>query len=320
MWTHKHLLGLEDLSRDDLLTVLDLARSFKKDGKLLTDRRDTLKGKTVLLLFFEPSTRTAMSFSAAAKRLSADVVSFNKATSSTAKGETLLDTAKNIEAMGGIDVVVVRHSATGAPHLLARSIRASVVNAGDGAHEHPTQGLLDLFTMRERFGRVEGLKVAIVGDIAHSRVARSNIHGLRKLGAEVTVCGPATLLSDDMRSLGVAVSYDLDAILPTMDVVNMLRLQKERLAGPLLPSDRDYTMRFGLTRERADRMKKGAIVMHPGPANRGVEIAPEVADATLRSSEDASSLRSTSGPRSVILEQVANGVAVRQAVLSLVAS
>jgi aspartate carbamoyltransferase catalytic subunit len=302
MWTHRHLLGLEDLTRDDLSAVLDLARTFKKDGKLLVDKRDTLKGKTVLLLFFENSTRTAMSFSAAAKRLSADVVSFSKGASSTAKGETLVDTAKNIEAMGAVDVVVIRHSATGAPHLLARSIRASVVNAGDGAHEHPTQGLLDIFTIRERLGRVEGLRVAIVGDIAHSRVARSNIYGLKKLGAEVTVCGPATLVPDAIRSLGVKVSHDLDAILPKMDVVNMLRIQKERLAGPLLPSDREYTMLFGLTRARAARLKKGALVLHPGPTNRGVEIAPEVAD----------------GDRSVILEQVANGVAVRQAVLSLV--
>ena len=303
-WRHKHLLGLEDLSREDLLTVLDLARSFKKDGRLLTDKRDALKGKTVLLLFFENSTRTAMSFSAAAKRLSADVVSFSKGTSSTTKGETLVDTAKNIEAMGAIDVVVIRHSATGAPHLLARSIDASIVNAGDGAHEHPTQGLLDIFTMRERLGRIEGLKVAIVGDIAHSRVARSNIHGLKKLGAEVVVCGPAPLLPADAKALGVEVCYDFDALIPKVDVVNMLRIQKERLAGPLLPSDREYTMLFGLTRERAARLKKGALVMHPGPTNRGVEIAPEVAD----------------GAKSVILEQVANGVAVRQAVLMLVAS
>ena len=302
-WTHRHLLGLEELSRDDLLTVLDLARTFKKDGRLLTDKRDTLKGKTVLLLFFENSTRTAMSFSAAARRLSADVVSFSKGTSSTTKGETLVDTAKNIEAMGAVDVVVIRHSATGAPHLLARSIDASIVNAGDGSHEHPTQGLLDIFTMRERLGRVEGLKVAVVGDITHSRVARSNIHGLVKLGADVTVCGPATLVPGGLKALGVTVSHDFDEILPKMDVVNMLRIQKERLAGPLLPSDREYTMLFGLTRERAARMKKGALVMHPGPTNRGVEIAPEVAD----------------GNRSVILEQVANGVAVRQAVLSLVA-
>ena len=304
MWTRRHLLGLEDLGRDDLLAILDLARTFQKDGKLLVDKRDTLKGKTVLLLFFEASTRTAMSFSAAAKRLSADVVSFSKGTSSTTKGETLVDTARNIEAMGAIDIVVIRHSATGAAHLLARSIDASVVNAGDGSHEHPTQGLLDIFTMRERFGRVEGLKVAIVGDVAHSRVARSNVFGLKTLGAEVTVCGPATLVSDAMRTLGVAVSCDFDAILPEMDVVNMLRIQKERLAGPLLPSDREYTMLFGLTRERAARMKKGALIMHPGPTNRGVEIAASVAD----------------GMQSVILEQVANGVAVRQAVLTLVSS
>ncbi len=304
MWNHKHLLGLEDLSREDLLTVLDLARTFKKDGRLLTDKRDTLKGKTVLLLFFENSTRTAMSFNAAAKRLSADVVSFSKGTSSTTKGETLLDTLKNVYAMGAIDVVVIRHSATGAPHELARHIDASIVNAGDGAHEHPTQGLLDIFTMRERLGRIEGLRVAVVGDITHSRVARSNIQGLKKLGAEVVLCGPATLLPADSSALGCETTTDFDALLPTVDVVNMLRIQKERLAGPLLPSDREYTMLFGLTRDRVARMKKNALVMHPGPTNRGVEIAPEVAD----------------GLKSVILEQVANGVAVRQAVLSLVVS
>jgi aspartate carbamoyltransferase catalytic subunit len=303
MWTRKHLLGLEELSREELLAVLDLATTFKKDGRLLTDRHDTLKGKTVLLLFFEPSTRTAMSFQAAAKRLSADVVSFSKATSSTTKGETLVDTAKNIEAMGPIDIAVLRHSSAGAPQQLARAIGASIVNAGDGAHEHPTQGLLDIFTIREKLGSLKGLKVAIVGDIAHSRVARSNIFGLKKLGADVTVCGPATLLPAHVESLGVKVNGDFDDVLPKMDVINMLRIQKERMAGPLLLSDREYTRLFGLTREREKRMKPGAIVMHPGPTNRGVEIDPEVAD----------------GPRSVILEQVANGVAVRMAVLSLVA-
>jgi aspartate carbamoyltransferase catalytic subunit len=298
----EHLLGLEDLSAEDILAVLDRAASFKKDGALDTRKRDTLAGKTVLLLFFEPSTRTAMSFEIAARRLSADVFKFTKVNSSTAKGETLVDTVHNIEAMGAVDVIVVRHSAPGAPQLLAREANASIINAGDGAHEHPTQGLLDVMTLRERKGGPEGLKVAIVGDIAHSRVARSDIFALTTLGAEVTVCGPATMVPDEIAQLGVDIRYDFDELISEMDVVIMLRVQHERLRGPVLPSNEEYAKLFGLTRERAGRMKPDAIVMHPGPINRGVELDPEVAD----------------GPRSVILEQVANGVAIRMAVLSMV--
>jgi len=303
MWNRKHLLGLEDLTRDELVSILDRAREFRPTCTSGAHKHDVLKGTTVALMFFEPSTRTTNSFSLAARRLSADVVAFSKAGSSTAKGETLLDTALNLQAMG-IEVMVIRHSAPGAPHLVAREprITASVINAGDGAHEHPTQGLLDVFTLREKVGDVRGLKVAIVGDIGHSRVARSDIFALRKLGAEVIVCGPATLVPEGIRALGVETTTDFDEILPAMDVVILLRIQRERLTGPVLPSDREYTRRFGLTREREKRMKPDAIVMHPGPINRGVEIAPEVAD----------------GPRSVILEQVTNGVAVRMAVLSMV--
>jgi aspartate carbamoyltransferase catalytic subunit len=261
----------------------------------------TLTGKTVVMLFFEPSTRTTTSFTLAARRLSADVVGFSLSGSSTVKGETLIDTARNIEAMG-VDIVVIRHGASGAPHLLARHVDASVVNAGDGAHEHPTQGLLDLFTIREKKKTFEGLKVAIVGDIAHSRVARSNIFGLRTLGAEVVVCGPPTLIPGHITELGVTVSRDFDEIVPEVDVIYMLRIQRERLEGPVLPSIGEYTRFFGLTLERERRMKPDALVMHPGPVNRGMEIDPEVAD----------------GARSVILEQVTNGVAVRMAVLSMV--
>ncbi len=303
MWNSKHLLGLEGLTREELISILDRAREFKPTCTSSAEKHDTLKGKTVALMFFEPSTRTTNSFSLAARRLSADVISFSKAGSSAAKGETLLDTALNLQAMG-VDIIVIRHSAPGAPHLLAREprITASVVNAGDGAHEHPTQGLLDVFTIREKKGQFKGLKVAIVGDIAHSRVARSDIFALKTLGAEVTVCGPATLVPQGIRELGVEVSYNFDEIIGEMDVVNMLRIQHERLTGPVLPSNREYTRCFGLTRQREKRMKPDAIVMHPGPINRGVELASEVAD----------------GERSVILEQVTNGVAVRMAVLSMV--
>jgi aspartate carbamoyltransferase catalytic subunit len=253
------------------------------------------------MLFFEPSTRTTTSFTLAAQRLSADVVNFSSSGSSTTKGETLIDTVRNIEAMG-VDILVIRHAASGAPHLAARHVNASVVNAGDGTHEHPTQGLLDLYTIREKKGKFEGLKVVIVGDIAHSRVARSNIFGLRTLGAEVFVSGPATLVPEHIAELGVTVVKDFDEIVGEADVINMLRIQRERIEGTVVPSTAEYTRFFGLTRERERRMKPDAIVMHPGPINRGVEIAPEVAD----------------GKHSVILEQVTNGVAVRMAVLSMV--
>ena len=301
MWNRRHLLGLEELSPEEITTILDTAEAFKPAAVREAEKNDCLKGKVVVLLFFEPSTRTANSFALAAKRLSGDVMSISASSSSATKGETLRDTARNIEAMG-IDVVVIRHSASGAPHLLARCLDASVVNAGDGSHEHPTQALLDIFTMREKKGRIEGLKVALVGDIQHSRPARSNLWGLTKLGAEVTVVGPTTLVPETMRELGVRVSNRFDEVLPEMDVINMLRIQRERLRGPVLPSMREYTRLFGLTPERAKRLKPDALVMHPGPINRGVELAGEVAD----------------GDKSAILEQVTNGVAVRMAVLHLV--
>jgi aspartate carbamoyltransferase catalytic subunit len=301
VWTRRHLLGLEELSTEELLAILDTAESFKEVSTRSIKKVPALRGKVVVLLFFEPSTRTATSFNLAAKRLSADVVSFSVSTSSVSKGETLNDTARNIEAMG-VDIVVVRHSAPGAALQLSRILDASVVNAGDGPHEHPTQGLLDIFTIREAKGRIEGLKVAIVGDIQHSRVARSNIWGLKKLGAEVTVVGPATLIPRNIRQLGVEVSYDLDAVLPEMDVVNILRIQLERQGRSMFPSIREYAQLFGINRERLSRAKPDLLVLHPGPMNRGVEITPDVAD----------------GNHSVILRQVTNGLATRMAVLYLV--
>jgi aspartate carbamoyltransferase catalytic subunit len=303
-WTQRHLLGLEDLSAQEITAILDTADSFKEVSTRSIKKVPALRGKTVVLLFFEPSTRTRISFELAAKRLSADTLNFTASASSTTKGETLVDTAKNIEAMG-IDIVVMRHEASGSPHLLAQIMDASIVNAGDGCHEHPTQGLLDIFTIRESKGRVAGLKVGICGDIIHSRVARSNIWGLKKLGAEVIVIGPSTLIPPDIAHLGVEISYDLDAVLPQLDVINLLRIQLERQGGEqLFPSIREYAELFGLTRERLERVgaKEDLLVMHPGPINRGVEITPEVAD----------------GARSVILRQVTNGLAVRMAVLYLV--
>jgi len=301
MWNRKHLLGLEELSREELVEILDRARTFRDRCTSSERKHTTLAGKTVVMLFFEPSTRTTTSFTLAAQRLSADVVSFSSTGSSTTKGETLIDTARNIEAMG-VDILVIRHTASGAPHLVARHVDASVVNAGDGAHEHPTQGLLDLYTIREKKKKFEGLKVVIVGDIAHSRVARSDIFGLVTLGAEVFVSGPETLVPEPIAELGVTVVKDFDEIVGEADVVNILRIQRERIEGTVLPSTAEYTRLYGLTRDRERRMKPDALVMHPGPINRGVEIAPEVAD----------------GEHSVILEQVTNGVAVRMAVLSMV--
>ena len=300
MWSNRHLLGLEALSAPEITAILDTAQAFKTDHPR-NPKHDSLKGKTVVLLFFEASTRTTNSFAVAAKRLSADLISVSASTSSVVKGETLLDTAQNILAMGA-DLVVVRHRSSGAPHLLAAALPVSVVNAGDGQHEHPTQGLLDIFTIREKLGRVKGLHVGIVGDVAHSRVARSNIHGLLALGARVTVVGPPTLIPIGIERMGVSVSYSLDDTLPALDVVNMLRVQNERLSGALLPSVREYARLFGLDRDRAARLKPGALVMHPGPINRGVELTTDVAD----------------GPASVILDQVTNGVFVRMAVLHLV--
>ena len=301
-WTRKHLLGLEDLSAEEINIILDSAESFREVSTRKKKKVPTLSGKVVVMMFVEPSTRTLTSFSLAARRLSADIVSFSKGGSSITKGETLVDTAKNIQALG-VDTIVLRHPAPGAPHLLARNLDVSIVNAGDGPHEHPTQGLLDIFTIRDRKKRIEGLTVAIVGDIKYSRVARSNIWGLKKLGARVIVCGPATLIPSGIEDLGVEVRYDLDELMPECDVINILRIQLERQKSGLFPSIREYARVFGLNEQRVSRAKDDLLIMHPGPMNRGIEITPEVAD----------------GPHSVVLDQVTNGLAVRMAVLYLVA-
>ncbi len=300
-WRHKHLLGLEDLTREEILFILDTAEGFKEVSRRSVKKVPALRGKVIVNLFFEPSTRTRISFELAGARLSADVLNFTGSTSSTQKGESLADTARNIEAMG-VDILVVRHSCAGAPHQLARKVSASVVNAGDGAHEHPTQGLLDIFTIRSVRGSLEGLNVAIVGDIGHSRVARSNIWGLQKLGARVFAVGPATLVPRTLEELGVTVCHNLDQVLPEIDVFNMLRIQRERQDHGLFPSIREYSRLFGLNGERLARAKPDVLVLHPGPINRGVELTPDVAD----------------GPRSAILNQVTNGLAVRMAVLYLI--
>ncbi len=300
-WHRKHLLTLEDLTREEILHVLDTAESFKEVSTRSIKKVPALRGKVVANLFFEPSTRTRISFGLAAKRLSADTIDFVSAGSSTVKGETFKDTSKNIEAMG-IDIAVLRHTAPGAPKMLSECIDARVVNAGDGPHEHPTQGLLDIFTIREEKGKVEGLNVLFVGDITHSRVARSNIWGLKKLGASVGVVGPATLIPKKIEELGVKVYYDLDEVIGEFDVINLLRIQLERQRQNLFPSIREYSRLFGINGERMKRAKPDVVIMHPGPINRGVEITPEVAD----------------GANSVILKQVTNGLAVRMAVLYLV--
>ena len=300
-WKHKHLLGLEDLSREDLELVLETAKSFKEVSSRDIKKVPALRGKTVVTLFFEASTRTRISFELAAKRLSADTLNIAANVSSTSKGETLLDTARNIEAMN-VDAMVVRHSSSGSVLLLAQGLQCSVVNAGDGCREHPTQALLDMFTLQEKFGRIEGLKVGIVGDILHSRVARSNIWGLTKFGAKVTVCGPATLMPRGIEALGVDVCYDLKKVLKQLDAVIALRLQKERQQDKFLPSMREYSMLFGINQAKLNEGNDHLIVMHPGWTNRGVELSADVAD----------------GKQSVILDQVTNGVAVRMAVLYLV--
>ena len=301
IWTRRHLLGLDDLTSQEIVHILDTAESFREVSTRSIKKVPALRGKVVANLFFEESTRTRMSFTLAASRLSADVLEFAAKGSSVAKGETLRDTARNIEAMG-VDTVVIRHSHSGAPHMLARCLQASVVNAGDGQHEHPTQGLLDIFTIRQRLGSIAGKRVAIVGDIAHSRVARSNIFGLKKLGAEVVCVGPSTLVPPAIRTLGAEISHNLDEVLPTVDVINMLRIQFERMGGNLFPSVREYARLYGLNAERLKRAKKDMLVMHPGPINRGLELTSDVAD----------------GPQSAILTQVANGLAIRMAVLFLV--
>ncbi|MEK6248948.1 MAG: aspartate carbamoyltransferase catalytic subunit [Planctomycetales bacterium] len=302
-WTRTHLLGLEHLSAEEITTILDTAEQFKELTDGCSRKLDVLSDATVANLFFENSTRTKTSFALAARRLGADTIDFSSSGSSLSKGETFIDTAKNIEAMS-VDAVVVRHRTPGTPHLLSQNIDCTVINAGDGPHEHPTQGLLDIMTIREHRGSLEGLTVALVGDIAHSRTARSNIWGLRKLGAHVIVCGPSTLVSKRWKDLGVEVAYNLDEILPRCDVLNLLRIQFERQMMRPFPSVREYALLYAMNGERMAQAKDDILIMAPGPINRGVEITPEVAD----------------GPHSVILHQVTNGLAVRMAVLWLTTS
>jgi aspartate carbamoyltransferase catalytic subunit len=302
MWTKKDLLGLEDLTRDEIEHILTTAESFKEVTTREIKKVPALRGKTVVNLFYEPSTRTRVSFEIAAKRLSADVINIATESSSVKKGETLIDTGKNIEALK-VDIIVIRHNYSGAAIMLARHVNASVVNAGDGWHEHPTQALLDMFTLKEKLGKLEGLNVSIVGDIAHSRVARSNIWGLTKLGAKVTVCAPKMLIPAGIEQMGVKVTSDIDQAIRHADAVNVLRMQFERDEENAFPKQLEYFKNFGITSERLAKAKKNIIIMHPGPINRGIEIASEVAD----------------GESSVILEQVTNGIAVRMAVLFLVA-
>lgn len=298
----KDLLGMRDLAVEEIRLILDTAESMKEIASRDIKKVPALRGKTIINLFYEPSTRTRTSFEIAAKWLSADVVNIAAAGSSVAKGESLKDTGMTLEAMGP-DIVVIRHPSPGAPAFLANLLSASIINAGDGAHEHPTQALLDLFTIRERKKRLEGLKVAIVGDIAHSRVARSNIHGMKKMGMEVRVVGPRTLLPHGIEELGVEVFTNFDQAIVDVDAIMMLRLQLERQSAGLLPSLREYSRLYGLNVERLKRAKPDVLIMHPGPINRGIEIAPEVAD----------------GPYSLILDQVQNGVAIRMALLYLLA-
>ena len=301
-WTKKDLLGLRGLTPEEIRLILATAESFREISLRPIKKVPALRGKTVVNLFFEPSTRTRTSFELAAKRLSADIVNIAASSSSISKGETLLDTVKNLEALK-IDVIVIRHAAAGVPHLIARHTSASVINAGDGAHEHPTQALLDLLTIQEKKGRLEGLRVSIIGDIAHSRVARSNIWGLTKLGAAVTVCGPPTLIPPHIEALGVQATHDVGQAIRDADVLMLLRIQHERQEAVLVPSLREYRLRYGIDRERIKLAKPDVLIMHPGPVNRGVEMDSSVAD----------------GPHSVILNQVTNGIAVRMAVLYLVA-
>jgi aspartate carbamoyltransferase catalytic subunit len=300
-WNRKHLLDIESLSADEINTVLDTATAFKAVGERAIKKVPALRGKTVANLFVEPSTRTRISFELAALRLTADVIHFTAEASSLKKGETLKDTARNLEALN-TDIFIVRHRAAGAPHFLSRVLNASVINAGDGAHEHPTQALLDAFTIREKKGRIAGLRVTILGDILYSRVARSNIWCLTKLGAHVTLAGPSTLVPRVFEQFGCRVTHKIDDAIEDADVVNLLRIQHERQRKTLFPGTAEYATLFGLNHARLERTKPDAIIMHPGPINRGVEIDSEIADSG----------------RSVILEQVTNGLAVRMAVLFLV--
>lgn len=300
-WNHKHLLDIESLGTEEITNALDTAREFKAVGERDIKKVPALQGKTVVNFFVEPSTRTRVSFELSAKRLSADIINFAADASSFQKGESLKDTARTLEALNA-DIIVIRHKAAGAPHFLARFLNAHVVNAGDGAHEHPTQALLDVFTIREKKGEISNLNITILGDILYSRVARSNIWALRKLGANVTLCGPSTLVPRVFEQMGCRVTYDLDDALADADVINLLRIQHERQRKTMFPSIGEYAALFGLTRARLAKTKPDALIMHPGPMNRGVEIESEIAD----------------GDRAVILEQVTNGIAVRMAVLFLV--
>src|SRR5881398_3717212 len=300
-WNRKHLLDIESLSAAEILTVLDTARAFKAVGERAIKKVPALRGKTVINLFVEPSTRTRISFELAEQRLSADIINFTAEASSLKKGETLLDTARNLEALNA-DIIIIRHSATGAPHFLSRFLNSCVVNAGDGAHEHPTQALLDTFTIRERRGKIAGLNVTILGDLLYSRVARSNIWALTKLGAKLTLCGPSTLVPRVFEQMGCRVTHNVEEAIQDADIINLLRIQHERQRKSMFPSLAEYSSLFGLNQARLARTKPDALIMHPGPINRGVEIDSEIADCG----------------RSLILEQVTNGLAIRMAVLFLV--
>lgn len=297
----KDILDMASLSAEEITLILDTAEKMKEISERPVKKVPTLRGKTIVLFFYEASTRTRTSFDIAAKRLSADSVSISASTSSMVKGETLIDTAKNIEAMNA-DIIVMRHSSSGAPLMLAKRLNASVINAGDGTHAHPTQALLDMMTIRENKGAIDGLRIAIIGDISHSRVARSNITGLTKMGADVVLAGPPTMIPKGIESLGASVTYLTDEAIHGADVIMMLRIQKERQKRFLFPTEREYANVYGLSKKKLKHAKPDALIMHPGPVNRGVEIAPDVAD----------------GPWSVILDQVTNGVAVRMALLYLV--
>ncbi|MFA7420054.1 MAG: aspartate carbamoyltransferase catalytic subunit [Melioribacteraceae bacterium] len=296
----RHLLGLSGVPKEDLQLILDTARTFREVLERPIKKVPTLQGKTVVNLFYENSTRTRISFELAQKRLSADTVNFSTSTSSAKKGETFKDTVRNIEAMK-VDMIVVRHQSAGVPQYLTKISKANIINAGDGLHEHPTQGLLDMYSIHERLGKLEGLKVCIVGDIAHSRVALSNIYGLKTMGAQVSVCGPSTMIPLGIESLGIKVYHKIDDAIKENDVLNVIRIQLERDAGRRIPSLREYHNYFGVTTERIEKFNKDIVILHPGPINRGVELSSEVAD----------------GPYQVILDQVTNGVAVRMAVLYL---
>ncbi len=299
-WTKHDLIDLQSLSKEEIELILETAKSLREVSTRDIKKVPALRGKTVAMLFFEPSTRTRTSFELAAKRLSADTLNISPGGSSFSKGESILDTAKNIQAMN-VDMIVVRHSSAGTPKILADALEPAIINAGDGCREHPTQALLDMFTIKEKLGKIEGMKVGIVGDILHSRVARSNIWGLTKLGARVTLCGPSTLMPMDIKKTGVQITYDVEDVVRDSDVIMLLRLQNERMTEKFLPSVREFAKKFGINKDRLKRAKKDVIIMHPGPTNRGVEISGDVAD----------------GEQSVILEQVTNGIAIRMAVLYL---